>query len=198
MVFFFENMAASSLRGVAIAFQSYELEEVTCDEEELAQWLLPKSDLVLMDIVALSVVPPPMYLFYLKFLSVFQEISLYSKNTNNGLVVSLSDGCLCVVEFSTNDTWGGLEGEQFIFEAAISESVFGSVVHLKWLDSQILLDVSRYGCDHYLSRTSLNEDGILGFYMREIELSCHMDHVSELLTYSSWHPKIFHQNLWEG
>ncbi|KAG6734750.1 hypothetical protein I3842_01G285800 [Carya illinoinensis] len=148
--------------------------------------------------LALSLTPPPMYLFNLKFPSAVREISLYSKNTKNCLAAFLSDGCLCVVELPTVDTWDELEGKQFIVEASISESVFGSVVHLIWLDSHILLAVSRYGFDHYLSRISSNEDGILGFYLQEIELSCSEDHVPGLLTCSGWHAKISHQNSLEG
>ncbi|KAG6670046.1 hypothetical protein I3843_01G275600 [Carya illinoinensis] len=148
--------------------------------------------------LALSLTPPPMYLFNLKFPSAVREISLYSKNTKNCLAAFLSDGCLCVIELPTVDTWDELEGKQFIVEASISESVFGSVVHLIWLDSHILLAVSRYGFDHYLSRISSNEDGILGFYLQEIELSCSEDHVPGLLTCSGWHAKISHQNSLEG
>ncbi|KAG6705926.1 hypothetical protein I3842_07G201500 [Carya illinoinensis] len=57
MIFFqnaIENMATRSLRCVAIAYRSYELEEVPSDEEQLAQWALPENDLVLLAIVGIK------------------------------------------------------------------------------------------------------------------------------------------------
>lgn len=50
-----ENMAASSLRCVAIAYRSYEMEKVPSNEEELDQWALPENDLVLLAIVGIKV-----------------------------------------------------------------------------------------------------------------------------------------------
>ena len=51
-----EDMAASSLRCVAIAYRSYEMEKVPTDEEQLAQWVLPEDDLVLLAIVGIKVI----------------------------------------------------------------------------------------------------------------------------------------------
>jgi Ca2+-transporting ATPase len=48
-------MAARSLRCVAIAYRSYELDKVPTDEEHLAQWVLPEEDLVLLAIVGMKV-----------------------------------------------------------------------------------------------------------------------------------------------
>ena len=48
-------MAASSLRCVAIAYRSYELDEVPSNEEELAEWSLPEKELVLLGIVGIKV-----------------------------------------------------------------------------------------------------------------------------------------------
>lgn len=50
-----EDMAADSLRCVAIAYRSYENEKVPKSEEELARWSLPEDDLVLLAIVGLKV-----------------------------------------------------------------------------------------------------------------------------------------------
>ncbi|XP_057501370.1 calcium-transporting ATPase 10, plasma membrane-type-like isoform X2 [Actinidia eriantha] len=49
-----EDMAARSLRCVAIAYRSYEIENVPTDDEELAHWEIPDNDLVLLAIVGLK------------------------------------------------------------------------------------------------------------------------------------------------
>jgi len=48
-------MSVRSLRCVAIAYRSYELDKVPTDEENLAQWALPEDDLVLLAIVGIKV-----------------------------------------------------------------------------------------------------------------------------------------------
>ena len=48
-------MSVRSLRCVAIAYRSYELDKVPADEENLAQWALPEDDLVLLAIVGIKV-----------------------------------------------------------------------------------------------------------------------------------------------
>ncbi|XP_022149628.1 calcium-transporting ATPase 9, plasma membrane-type isoform X2 [Momordica charantia] len=48
------DMAAKSLRCVAIAYRSYELEKVPIDDERLDQWDLPADDLVLLAIVGIK------------------------------------------------------------------------------------------------------------------------------------------------
>ncbi|KAL0012761.1 hypothetical protein SO802_007869 [Lithocarpus litseifolius] len=48
------DMAVRSLRCVAIAYRSYELDKVPADEENLAQWALPEDDLVLLAIVGIK------------------------------------------------------------------------------------------------------------------------------------------------
>ncbi|KAJ7952044.1 Calcium-transporting ATPase [Quillaja saponaria] len=48
------EMAASSLRCVAIAYRSYDLDEVPSDEEQLSQWALPDENLVLLAIVGIK------------------------------------------------------------------------------------------------------------------------------------------------
>lgn len=50
-----EDMAADSLRCVAIAYRLYEMENVPTSEEELAHWSLPEDALVLLAIVGLKV-----------------------------------------------------------------------------------------------------------------------------------------------
>ena len=50
-----EDMAADSLRCVAIAYRSYEKEKVPTNEELLSHWSLPEDDLILLAIVGLKV-----------------------------------------------------------------------------------------------------------------------------------------------
>lgn len=49
-----EDMAAVSLRCVAIAYRAYEMEKVPKGEEQLTQWALPEDDLVLLAIVGIK------------------------------------------------------------------------------------------------------------------------------------------------
>ncbi|TXG69533.1 hypothetical protein EZV62_004468 [Acer yangbiense] len=48
------EMAARSLRCVAIAYRSFEMDKVPSDEESLDQWVLPEDDLVLLAIVGIK------------------------------------------------------------------------------------------------------------------------------------------------
>lgn len=50
-----EDMAASSLRCVAIAYRTYDMDKVPVDEQQLTQWALPQDDLVLLAIIGLKV-----------------------------------------------------------------------------------------------------------------------------------------------
>ncbi|KAF5742923.1 putative cation-transporting atpase plant [Tripterygium wilfordii] len=49
-----EDMAASSLRCVAIAYRPFERSEIPVDEEQLSQWKLPEDDLILLAIVGIK------------------------------------------------------------------------------------------------------------------------------------------------
>ncbi|KAF7814672.1 calcium-transporting ATPase 9, plasma membrane-type-like [Senna tora] len=49
-----DEMAAQSLRCVATAYRSYELDKVPSNEEELAKWSLPEDQLVLLSIVGIK------------------------------------------------------------------------------------------------------------------------------------------------
>lgn len=48
-------MAAKSLRCVAIAYQTCNVDEVPIDEEQLAQWILPEDGLILLAILGIKV-----------------------------------------------------------------------------------------------------------------------------------------------
>ncbi|XVF23857.1 hypothetical protein REPUB_Repub13aG0075700 [Reevesia pubescens] len=155
---------------------------------------------ILVTPLSLSLIPPPMYLFRLIFPSAIREMSFYSTNGKNHLAVLLSNGCLCVAELPTPDTWEELEGKEFIVEPCVSPAPLGSFVHLIWLDSHMLLAVSHHGFNHsnFSFQTSSSEDRLLGFYLQEIELSCSEDNIPGQLTCSGWHAKISYQNLLEG
>ncbi|KAJ7971299.1 Elongator complex protein 1 [Quillaja saponaria] len=150
--------------------------------------------------LTLSLMPPPMYLFSLKFSSAVRDIALYSKNSKNHLAASLSDGCLCIVELPAPETWEELEGKEFYVEACSIQTVFGSIIHLSWLDSHILLAVSHYGFSHsnYVSQSLVSYDGLLGFYSQEFELECSEDQVPGLLTCSGWHAKVSNRSSLPG
>lgn len=49
-----DDMAARSLRCVAIAYRAYDLDKVPTEEEQLAQWALPEDDLVLLAIAGIK------------------------------------------------------------------------------------------------------------------------------------------------
>ncbi|KAI5436496.1 hypothetical protein KIW84_022839 [Lathyrus oleraceus] len=49
-----DDMAARSLRCVAIAYRSYELDQIPSNEEDLNQWSLPEDELVLLAIVGIK------------------------------------------------------------------------------------------------------------------------------------------------
>ncbi|KAL3745858.1 hypothetical protein ACJRO7_014889 [Eucalyptus globulus] len=49
-----EDMAASSLRCVAIAYRTYDFEDIPTDEEQLTKWALPEDELILLAIVGLK------------------------------------------------------------------------------------------------------------------------------------------------
>lgn len=50
-----EDMAAGSLRCVAIAYKPHDVKSVPSTAEELENWQLPESDLILLAIVGIKV-----------------------------------------------------------------------------------------------------------------------------------------------
>lgn len=50
-----DEMAARSLRCVAIAYRSCEADEVPTEEESLDKWTLPEEELILLAIVGIKV-----------------------------------------------------------------------------------------------------------------------------------------------
>ncbi|XP_065870186.1 elongator complex protein 1 isoform X2 [Euphorbia lathyris] len=154
---------------------------------------------ILVTPLSLSLIPPPLYLFNLKFPSAVRDMAFYSKNSKNLLAAFLSDGCLCVLDLPDSNTWEEFEGKEISVEACISETGIGTLAHLTWLDPHVLLAVSHCGFTHSncISQTSLGENGLNGFYLREIEISCSEDHVPGLVTSSGWNAKVSRNNYLE-
>lgn len=50
-----DDMAARSLRCVALAYRTFEADKIPADEEQLSSWVLPDDDLVLLAIVGIKV-----------------------------------------------------------------------------------------------------------------------------------------------
>lgn len=50
-----EQMAVQSLRCVALAYRSCEMDKVPSDEEQMSQWVLPEDELILLAIVGIKV-----------------------------------------------------------------------------------------------------------------------------------------------
>lgn len=67
-----EDMAAGSLRCVAIAYRTYEKDNVPASEEQLAHWSLPEDDLVLLAIVGLKVC------IYSEYMSIIVIVVIFS------------------------------------------------------------------------------------------------------------------------
>lgn len=151
---------------------------------------------VLVTPLSLSLMPPPMSLFTLKFCSAVQDISFLCKNSKNHLAACLSDGNLCIAELPKSDTWDQLEDKEFIVEASSSDYTFGALTHLTWLDSHILLCVSS-NLANSCSTTSMMDNGIdyqrsrysHGYSLLEIELVCSEDSVPGSVS-SGWHATV--------
>ncbi|KAF6163588.1 hypothetical protein GIB67_022153 [Kingdonia uniflora] len=138
---------------------------------------------ILISLLSLSLMPPPMCLFSLKFPYAVREIAFSSKNSMNQLVAWLSDGSLCVAELPDCDTWVELEGKYISIETSSSEMRFGTLSHLVWLNSNFLLGV---GCTEQ------------GYCLLEIEVVCSEDRVTGLVTSSGWSVIVSNQLVLEG
>ncbi|KAG8480343.1 hypothetical protein CXB51_024732 [Gossypium anomalum] len=191
-----QQLICWSLDGQVTVYKFFWVTAVT-DESNA---LVIDGSKILVTPLPLFLMPPPMYLFSLNFPSAVREVAFYSMNGKNRLAALLSNGCLCVPELPTPDTWESLEGKEISVEPCASATPLGSFVHLIWLDPHVLLAVSHHGFNHsncYFQPSS-NEDRLLGFYLQEIELSCSEDNVPGLLTCSGWHAKVSYRNLLEG
>ncbi|CAD5166643.1 unnamed protein product [Musa acuminata subsp. malaccensis] len=150
---------------------------------------------VLVTPLSLSLVPPPMSLFNLKFSCAVQDISFFFKNSKNYVAACLSNSDLCVVELPRMDLWDQFEGEVFNIEACQADSALDTFMHLTWLDSHVLLGVSSLGshsCSASLGKYVLaqKQKQPHGYLLQEIELVCSENSVPESVSSSGWHAKI--------
>lgn len=152
---------------------------------------------------SLSLMPPPMSLFTLKFSSAVQDITYLSKGSKNHLAACLSDGSLCIVELPNIAAWEQFEDKKFTAEASFSELAIGTLMHLTWLDSHILLGVS---C-HSSGKTTLSRENGFDYQQSEcchdyslveIELVCSEDSVPDSVSSSGWHTRVSKRLSLEG
>lgn len=137
---------------------------------------------VLVTPLSVSLIPPPISLFSLQFLSPVQNITFYSKKSNPCLAVSLSNGSLSIVELPMLDSWELLEGKDLIVQPLECDEKFGTIMHLVWLDSRRLLGVT------------INEAGCAQSLL-EIELACSENSSPDLVSSSGWSGKILKRCL---
>nr|GLL22347.1 elongator complex protein 1 [Ipomoea trifida] len=154
---------------------------------------------ILVTPLSLSLIPPPMYLFSLKFPSAVQNMAFCTKGSKNHLAASLSDGSLCILELSELSTWEDLEDKEFDVEAASVDMICGSYLHLVWLDSHKLLTVSHLSHDHSNPKTKFSvKDGLGAYHLQEMEFVCSEDHIPGSVTCSGWQGMISNQISVEG
>lgn len=141
----------------------------------------------------LVLMPPPMSLFTLKFPTAIQDVAFLYNSSKNHLAASLSDGTLCIVELPGIDSWVQFEDKEFVIESSRLDLTLGTLVHIIWLDSHLLLGVS---CNQYdLCSTSSRDENELVYQklncskysLLEIEVVCSEDSVPELVNSSGWH-----------
>ncbi|KAL9224698.1 hypothetical protein vseg_000710 [Gypsophila vaccaria] len=143
---------------------------------------------ILVTPLSLSLIPPPMFSFKLKFASAVREMAFYSNPSKNLLAAFLSDGSLCIVELPALSFWENLEGEVFVIEASNLKTLFSSLLHLQWLDSHILLGAYHIGFHHKecLPPIASMDNEQLGYQLLEIESLCSENLVPESITCSGW------------
>ncbi|KAJ0979468.1 hypothetical protein J5N97_014942 [Dioscorea zingiberensis] len=152
---------------------------------------------VLVTPLTLSLVPPPMSLFHLKFHDAVQNIAFASYNAKSHLAGCLSDGSLCIVELPSADAWEQFEDSEYVVEPSCFDVPLGTLMHLTWLDSHILLGVSSCQADLF-SRASSGENELdnlkvahpHGCTLHEIEILCSENSVPGTINSSGWLTKI--------
>ncbi|CDP00058.1 unnamed protein product [Coffea canephora] len=150
---------------------------------------------ILVTPLSVSLIPPPMYLFSLKFPSAVRSMAFFSHGSKHNLATFLSDGRLCIVELPEIDMWEELEGTEVSVEAASCDIGFGSFTHLAWLDSHVLLSVSHFTFNQIncsLGNFS-SKDGLPAYYLQEIQVMCSEYHKPGPVTSTGWQAKISNQ-----
>ncbi|XP_076957188.1 elongator complex protein 1-like isoform X2 [Bidens hawaiensis] len=148
---------------------------------------------ILVTPLSISLIPPPMYLFQLRFPCSVRETAFWSKNSKNMLAASLADGSLSVVELPGVDTWQDLEDEVFHVELCITNDL-ASFIHLTWVDSHVLLGV--------IVEPVYKNEKFSKYYIQELEVSCSEDHIPGSITGSGFDAndvnKLFIENAVTG
>ncbi|EPS70132.1 hypothetical protein M569_04629, partial [Genlisea aurea] len=130
---------------------------------------------------SLSLIPPPMYFLSLDFSATIRDYTFFSKDSQNKLVASLADGSLSVVGLPTVDYWDALEGKSFKIDALSSDTAYGVLQHMTFLNSDVLLGVSHLSPDY----TSCGKSDS-NICLREIEIRCSEIHSPDSLRCSGW------------
>lgn len=137
----------------------------------------------------LSLIPPPMSLFKLKFHSAVRDISFVSGSSKNHLAAYISDGSLCVAELPNKDTWDQFESNEFNIDVCHSDVKLENFLHLTWLDSHILIGVA---VNHQEQKQTSS------LFLLEIELVCSEDSLPGSVSSSGWQAKISRKVSLEG
>ncbi|KAL5992053.1 Elongator complex protein 1 [Asimina triloba] len=169
---------------------SYNFVWTTAVTENSTALVIDNSD-ILVTPLGLSLMPPPMSLFRMKFPNAVQDVSFFTNNSKNLLAASLSNGSLCVVELPLIETWEQFESKELSVEACHSNMELGTLRHLVWLESHILLCVSHHkGIPENDFSYKEAVKHCSGYYFQEIELLCSENSIPSSVTASGWHAKI--------
>ncbi|PKA61888.1 Elongator complex protein 1 [Apostasia shenzhenica] len=160
---------------------------------------------LLVSPLSLSIMPPPMSLFTLKFPNSIQEVSFLCKNSKSQLAACLTDSSLCVAELPRIISWEHLEGKELKIDTLCSDLHLGKIMHLMWLDSHLLLGVSMNECD-LCSPVSWRESDLThhkvgsptNYYLLEVEVVCSEDSVPDLINSSGWRATLLRTSPLEG
>ncbi|KAG0484108.1 hypothetical protein HPP92_012192 [Vanilla planifolia] len=155
--------------------------------------LIVDSSKLLVSPLTLSLMPPPMSLFTLKFPATVHDVAFLYKDPRNCLAACLSDGSFYIVELPSIESWEHFEDKEFSIEGSCFDLRAGSIAHFTWLDSHHLLSV-HFNHSDFSSTTSWDENELnhnkfnclLRYSLLEIGVACSEDCVPGLLSTSGW------------
>ncbi|KAK8969377.1 Elongator complex protein 1 [Platanthera guangdongensis] len=162
--------------------RAYNFMWTTAMTENSTALVVDNSKLLVSPLI-LSLVPPPMSLFTLKFSNAIQDIAFLSNNLKNQVAACLSDGSFSIVELPGLSSWEHFEDKEFHIESSSSNLKFGTFSHLIWLDAHRLLGVSsNQSVDNHQNFNSSQS-----YSLQEIEVACSEDFVPESINSSGFH-----------
>lgn len=112
------HLVCWTLSGLVISYNFVWITAIT----ETATALVIDNSNVLVTPLSLSLMPPPISLFNLKFRTAVQDIAFLSMSSKNYMAAHLSDGSLCAVELPTMDLWDQFEGKEFGIKTYCSDT----------------------------------------------------------------------------